>query len=236
MTSIQPLPKQRMLDYLPAIYQESDQPKQAEFLQGFLRAFERVLLGLKDKVRPYPDEEDEESYDAIEGLGEEIARLHLFFDPWETSEDFLPWLASWAALSIREDLSSHRKRKLLAHIIPLYRIRGTGKYLEEILAICVDALVSVIDMEVAAMQVGKYSTVGDDTWLGGGVPHFFRVRLMAAKLNAEQMQRQIRIAHEIIELGKPAHTFYELDIASPRMQVGVHSTVGFDTLLGAAAT
>jgi phage tail-like protein len=228
--------KQLMLDYLPAIYQETDLPGQVEFLKQFLRAFEKVMLGLKDELRPYPNDEDQESYDDIKGLGEEVARLHLFFDPWETSEDFLPWLASWAALSLREELSSQRKRKLLAHIIPLYRIRGTRKYLEEVLTLCVDVLVSVIDAEVPAMQVGTHSTVGDDTYLGGGAPHFFRVRLMAPKLNAEELERQSRMAHGVIELAKPAHTYYELDVVSPRMQVGVHSTVGFDTVLGTAAT
>src|SRR5215470_6435731 len=128
-------PKQLMLEYLPAIYQDTYPPEQAEFLRQFLRAFEKVLLGLKDGVRPYPDDQDETSYDEIEGLGEKVARLHLFFDPLETPEDFLAWLASWAALSFHPDLSSNRRRRLLSHIIPLYRIRGTKKYLEEILTL-----------------------------------------------------------------------------------------------------
>ena len=225
-------PKQVMLDYLPAIYQ-ADNDGQGDFLRQFLSAFEKVLLGLKDGMRPYPDD-DEKSDDDINGLGEVIAGLHLFFEPWETPEEFLPWLASWAALSFRGDLSSLRKRKLLADIIPLYRIRGTRKYLEEILTLSVDCVVSVIDSEVPPMQVGDHSTVGDNTYLGGGAPHFFRVRLIAHRLSDEELERQSRIAHGVIELAKPAHTYYELDISSPSMQVGVHSRVGFDTVLGAA--
>lgn len=236
MTVPHQAPKQLMLDYLPAIYQQTDGPDQSKFLEQFLKAFEKVLLGLKDGIRPVFDEEDEESTDDIEGLGEKVARLHLFFDPWETSEDFLPWLASWAALSLREDLSPYRKRKLLARIIPLYRIRGTRKYLEEVLTICVDSVVSVTDAEIPPFQVGARSTVGDDTYLDGGAPHVFRVRLMAPKLSGGELERQSRLAHGVIELAKPAHTYYELDVVSPRMQVGVRSTVGFDTVLGAAAT
>jgi len=45
---------------------------------------------------------------------------------------------------------------------------------------------------------------------------------------------QVQIAREVIELGKPAHTDYELAIVSPILQLGVHSTIGVDTLLGPA--
>ena len=44
--------------------------------------------------------------------------------------------------------------------------------------------------------------------------------------------RQIAITRALIELEKPAHTDYELDWIYPTMQIGVHSTVGVDTLLG----
>jgi phage tail-like protein len=223
-----------MLEYLPSIYQ-TETRFEGTFLKQFLAAFEKVLLGLNDRDHSFVDEDDESSYEDIVPLGEEVSRLHLFLDPRETPEEFLPWLANWAALGFREELSAPRKRKLLSHAIPLYRLRGTKKYLEEMLALCVDAVVTVSDTELPAMQIGTHSTVGDDTCLGGGVPHFFAVRLLVPRLGVDELERQKRIAHEVVQLSKPAHTDYELQDDAPRMQVGVHSSVGYDTVLGAAA-
>jgi hypothetical protein len=48
----------------------------------------------------------------------------------------------------------------------------------------------------------------------------------------EQLRRQRQVTTAIIDLEKPAHTYYELDVETPTLQIGVHSTVGVDTLLG----
>jgi hypothetical protein len=42
----------------------------------------------------------------------------------------------------------------------------------------------------------------------------------------------MNIARALIDLEKPAHTFYELVPIFPSMRIGWHSTVGVDTLLG----
>jgi phage tail-like protein len=52
--------------------------------------------------------------------------------------------------------------------------------------------------------------------------------LMAGALS---VARQSAIVQALIELEKPAHTDYELVLRYPTMQLGVHSTVGLDTLL-----
>lgn len=229
-------PKPHLAEYLPAIYQEAEASHPKTFLGQFLLAFEKVLLGLEEETAAarHAVAEDAKAGAGIEGLGEKIARLYELFDPGETPEDFLPWLASWAALSLRSDLSVTRKRKLLARIIPLYRFRGTRKYLEELLMLCVDAVVMVNDREMPEMQVGVHSTTDSDTYLGGGAPYFFKVTLLAPLMNARDVETQIQIARAMIELAKPAHTSYELDVVSPKLQLGVHSTVGEDTVLGAA--
>jgi phage tail-like protein len=226
--------KPHLMEYLPAIYQEADPSHPQTFLGEFLLAFEMVLLGLPKETteKRRGGNGDSRASAEIRGLGEEIATLHKLFDAKETPEDFLPWLAGWAALSLRSDLSSVRKRKLLANIIPLYRIRGTKKYLETLLTICVDAVSSVNDVDAPPMQVGTHSTVGSDTYIGGGPPHFFSVTLVMPKLNQQEKEQQVGIAYSVIELAKPAHTFYQLSFVSSPMQVGVHSTVGLDTVLG----
>jgi len=229
--------KPHLMEYLPAIYQEADPAHPRTFLGQFLVAFEKVLLGWKEKrgSRRGGVEEAGSEFD-VEGMGEKVARLHEIFDPSKTPEQFLPWLAGWTALSLRPDMNSERKRKLLAHIIPLYQIRGTRKYLEELLTLCVDAIVQVSDTELPALQVGRHSTVGSDTYLGGGAPYFFKVTLIAPKLDARAVEAQCHLARAVIELSKPAHTDYELVVVSHSFQMGVHSTVGVDTILGAATT
>jgi len=48
---------------------------------------------------------------------------------------------------------------------------------------------------------------------------------------ALSVARQSDIVRALIDLEKPAHTDYELELRYPTMQLGVHSTVGLDTLL-----
>jgi phage tail-like protein len=48
---------------------------------------------------------------------------------------------------------------------------------------------------------------------------------------AMSVARQSAIVQALIDLEKPAHTDYELVLRYPTMQLGVHSTVGLDTLL-----
>jgi hypothetical protein len=52
----------------------------------------------------------------------------------------------------------------------------------------------------------------------------------------DMLVKKTKALHEIIQLEKPAHTYYGLTITVPTMQVAVHSTVGSDTLLGGMIT
>jgi phage tail-like protein len=223
--------KKRLIEYLPAIYQEPESQRALDFLTNLLIPFDRLLL---EGNWAKEDAKTEAAGHKIEDspLEQKIADLHLLFDPQETPKEFLSWLGSWAALSFQPELSYAKRRKLLSQIISLYQIRGTRRYLEQILAICLNAIPSVIDAAMPMLQVGVHSTVSVDTYLSGGPPHFFKVRLLAPKLKASEIEAEVRLATSIIELGKPAHTLYELDVVSPIMQLGVHSTIGVDTILG----
>ena len=221
----------RLLDYLPAIYHELDERDRPSFLALYLRAFERLLFGGAELKA---EDAAEDPADSIpRGLEEEIAAIPSLFDPEQTPEEFLPWLADWAALSLHPDLSVERRRKLLANIIPLYRIRGTRKYIEELLALCLATYVTISDGEVPEMQIQTHSTIGVDTYIEGGAPYFFSVRLIAPKMNDHEKELQAAIANDILAFAKPAHTFYDLAVVSPRMQVGLRSTIGMNTVLGA---
>ena len=205
----------RLLEYLPAIFQENP------FIGQFLLAFEKILLGREDDV-DFPNK----------GLEKTIDELASLFDPGKTPEEFLSWLAEWTALSLRADLDVIKQRVFIEKIIQLYRWRGTKKNLQELLKLFTVGVPDINEVTSAELQIGVHSTIGEDTYLGGGPPHFFRVTVSLPRATPEVQAREMEIARSLIELEKPAHTFYELTVNYPSMQIGKHSTVGVDTILG----
>lgn len=211
------------LQDLPAIFSEDPS------LGRFLLAFEQILTGL--------EEADGEPQQGLEDI---IGRIHTYFDPkpGETPEaterapaEFLPWLASWVALTLREDWDEEEKRRFIARIVPLYRQRGTKAGLEEMLRTYTGMGVEVDEFK-QPFQVGVTSTVGLDTMIGGGPPHYFKVKLFLSSRAGRDLSRREQIARAIINQEKPAHTYYDLETVVPTMQIGVYSRVGVDTLLG----
>lgn len=176
----------RLPSYLPAIYR--DDP----FLGQYLWAFERVLLDLETQ----------------------IGSLANTFDPNAAREDFLPWLASWVAFTLRADLEPDQQRAFLAQIVPLYRRRGTKQNLQQLLHIFTGGQPIITDTDDA------------------GPAHHFTITLHLPHKASEKVLHQIAIAHALIDLEKPAHADYELDLQFLTMQIGVTSHVGVDTLLG----
>ncbi|MBV9301597.1 MAG: hypothetical protein JOY62_01135 [Acidobacteriaceae bacterium] len=210
----------QLIEHLPAIYREGipiqGQRLPSHFLGVFLRAFERVLL----------DGEEE-----FTSLDEQVDRIPLLFDPQSTPEGFLNWLAGWIALSFQAGLNPQKRRRLLARMASLYRIRGTRAYLEEVLRLQLDALPSVSDTDLPGFQIRAHSTVGDDTYLGGGPPFLFQVTLAFTHQDRAFVEQQSRLARDVIEREKPAHAWYKVTVIFPRLRVGIHSTIGVDTVL-----
>jgi phage tail-like protein len=185
-----PKTAQRLPSYLPAIYR--DDP----FLGQYLWAFEQVLLGLEAQ----------------------IGSLAAVFDPTQAPEDFLPWLSTWVAFTLRADLEPAQQQQFLARIVPLYRRRGTKQNLQDLLFIFTGGtptITEAVDAEAA---------------------HHFTITLRLPQKPPADRLRQITIAHGLIDLEKPAHTVYELKPEFPSMQIGVTSHVGIDTLLGTLDT
>jgi phage tail-like protein len=251
----------RLLEYLPAIYQDptdGDDPSEDIFLGRFLMAFQAVMLSSEggDSLEiPVVGEREDESEFArhvpgsrlkstrrvefrrveknasTRSLEDEIAGLPRYFDAESTPAEFLDWLAGWVALALRADLSPYRQRRLLANTARLYRIRGTRRCIEEVLKLYVDGLPSVTDEDSPSLQIAVHSTVGLDTYLGGGASFLFQVRLALSHKEADFVARQSQLARAVIDLERPAHTGYEFRVTFPRVQIGVHSTVGVDTVL-----
>ncbi len=205
-----------LLEYLPAIYQED------QFISQFLLAFEKLLLINDEKDR------------LCEGLEEKIDRLSDYYNPEKTPEEFLSWLSDWTAFTMRSDLNVGQQRNFLANIIQRYHWRGTKKNLEELLKIFSVGVPTVDEAASSGMQIGDQSTIGKNIYLGGGSPHYFRITIELAKVTEKLLEREFEIIRALIELEKPSHTFYDLIVNHPTMQIGVSSTAGVNTILGIA--
>lgn len=168
------------LQYLPAIF------RQDPFAGRFLLAFETILSGPGVAGQP--------------GLEETIGGLARYFDPQTTPEEFLGWLASWVALSLRADWDAQTKRDFVAEIVPLYRLRGTPAGLQRMLEIYTREAVSIEDDFDAP-------------------PHFFQVKLTLSEADSTRLRVKQEIARAIVDQEKPAHTFYALKVAVPTMRL-----------------
>lgn len=222
------------LDYLPAVYQQDATVEQPNFLGRFLLTFEQILTGLGEVNEPGLEEVLDGLIDPVSGTLR-MAGLHRYFEPGPGLADtarapteFLEWLASWVALTLRADLDEATQRKLIANAVHLYSLHGTKRGLEETLSIYTPLTVTINELNTP-FQLGVHATIGTDTILDGGAPHFFRVLLRLPTLDLEPKYKELVTA--IIELEKPAHTYYALDVDTPSLQIGIYSTVGVDTLL-----
>jgi phage tail-like protein len=214
--------------YLPALYRDDD------FWARFLTPFGKVLSTGATV-----------NGEAVPGFEATIDRVHRLFDPVETPDSFLPWLAAWVALPVREDWDEDTRRKLIQEVVPLYTLRGTRAGLEDLINLYLDAtgpsspavtIVDPVPLQVGWIStVGKEegaSTVGVDTWVGGGGPHRFTVRVDFSGVALESVEVWPRAVAHLVDREKPAHTYYDLDVLIPTICVAARSTVGVDTALG----
>lgn len=216
------------LNYLPGIYQ-ADAEKGA-LIGRYLKIFEKILSGIDDGAKAAGEN--------VEGIEQVIDRIYEFFAPETTSKDFLDWLAGWAALILREDWDETSKRRLLRKIIPLYAKRGTRSGLSEYLQIFVGPNVR-LDENLPGIVVGSTGTVGVDTFVGGLLPHFFIITIRFNTITGIAfIQDAVRATKAVVNLEKPAHTYYALRFDFPGIYVGhmpgsaTMTAVGVNTIIG----
>ncbi|MBW4423097.1 MAG: hypothetical protein KME50_01170 [Nostoc desertorum CM1-VF14] len=224
--------KSSYLKLLPAIFSED------ALLGEYLLAFEQVLTGLdKDKTESEPKQ----------GLEQIIHNISQLFDPndvesffvpdsqldtEQTTKDFLQWLSSWTALSLRADWSPKQQKDFLSQIVYFYRSRGTKNNLEKFLAIYTGLKPVINEPEDNPFQVGVTSIVGK-VQVGEGNPSYFEVDIRINRPNNdEDLQQQNLIINSLIDLQKPAHTDYKVNFIAKAMQINEQLQIGVNTFLG----
>ena len=183
------------LDYLPAALQEDP------FLGQFLLAFEAILSGVEGVSTP-------------PGFEKTLAEIHTKFSATPTPfsatqapKEFLPWLAGWVALSLRDDWDEQVKRDFIQQIVPLYQKRGTKEALTQMLKIYLQ--------KQGSRTVTEYVEIFEFD----RIPHYFQVQLRLDSQDLTEYRRKETIARAILDREKPAHTIYALQILMPTMRL-----------------
>lgn len=215
------------LDFLPSIYQQPGRDGEKQFIKGYLKVFQKILSGING------DGVLRKNGTKIEGIAETLDGIPDFFYPSNTPNDFLDWLASWMGLVLKEEWSDDKKRDTIGKIIPLYRIRGTKRGLEELVKIYYGSGVSILE-DTGGITVGLYR-VGESGRRIGGVRKYFFTVIATLDINkATEIKRRKERIKKVIDNEKPIHTRYELIVKTPMIQVGnrKRATVGENTLIG----
>lgn len=192
-------PGKRYMQYLPSAFHRGVGDRDDPFIERYLKIFERIVSGIEDGEL----EEKKGILEMLDIISDIFhPRFSFLFDETEptalpllTSDEktvfnryfrtddvddfmdkFLRWLAGWTALVLKEDWELEKKREVIAKILPIYRMRGTKKGLEEYLKIYVGRHVTIID-EADPFRVGFASCVGKNARIGGLPPYFFIVEV-----------------------------------------------------------
>jgi phage tail-like protein len=190
--------RESYIKWLPAIYQRSDATG---------RNYVRDVLWIIQHL-----------FGSIEAM---LDTIHLYFDSYETPEQFLPWLAAWSAMILEPDWPLAKKRRLIKKAMELYRLRGTVRGLKLFISLFTGFEPHLAENEwpFNGFRIGISSTVGIDTVILPPVDksHSFVV-VMPHKFKDVSSQSIIRL-HEIIEMEKPSHSTYMLKFEDPRLAV-----------------
>lgn len=245
--------------YLPAYMRQEAKGTAPDFLDRFLLPFEKALSGRPEDA-PLTDEFHGigEILDRIQDYfdpnltppqflpylarwvawelprGQDDWNRSLDKDP-ETGED-LP--GDDGKIEVLEDQHfpldrerNTRVRKMIQSIASLYRLRGTRRGLEEYLAIYSGVDNVHVREFHELMQVGVTSTVGENT-IVGNKSYYFQVEVTIQDPRRGVVQEYEKAIRSIMDQEKPAHTHYDIVIYVKGFQLGVHSTIGKDSLIG----
>lgn len=214
------------LNFLPSIYQQSGRDGEKQFIKGYLKVFQKILSGIDDGALRKNDMK-------ITGIAETLDEIPDFFYPAKTPKGFLDWLASWMGLVFKEGWSDYKKRYIIERIIPLYRLRGTKRGLEEFVKIYVGSGVRILE-DTGGVTVGLYRIGEIGRRIGGMRKYFFTVIVTLTFNRPAEIKREIERIRRVIDNERPIHTRYDLIIKTPMIRVGNKegSIVGENTLIG----
>jgi phage tail-like protein len=228
------------LRHLPQTLQDPPPGAAAPFVGEYLKIVEAMLAGRADAT----------AASAVVGVETAIDQFPEYLDPARVPVDdpgvtplgaaFLAYLASWVGLVLDQNWDLLRQRRWLQRIVSLYKRRGTAAGLTEYLHMFVGDQVQLEEPDGDFVVGGPGNVVGVSTYVGGAPAHFFRVLLNYGLLpdpfDVNEWFALLGGTRAIVDLEKPAHTYYLLDARTSGFIVARRSTVARDTLLWERST
>jgi len=221
------------LQHLPEAFRAPRPDGQPPFLADFLKIFEALLAGREDALEL-----------GVEGIEHIVERFPEVIDPVLAPLDspaaplrseFLDYLASWAALTLDQNWDLAKKREWTRRIMPLYKRRGTRDGLQDYLTTFVGDQVLIIEPDGGITLGVDNTTVGVDMFVADAPAYFFRVRITYGfppnPFDYGVWNNLIAGTRAIVNLEKPAHTYYQLDARAPGIIINERSTINVDTLI-----
>jgi phage tail-like protein len=138
-----------------------------------------------------------------------IDTLAAYFDPRLAPPELLPWLAGWVDLQLDENWPLERQRQLILWAATLYRWRGTRRGLREHLRLYAGRPPLIVENFDGA-RLGADARMGANTRIGSPLPRPHTIHVTVIADDPSQLDE--RILRQIIELEKPAHVAYTLDV------------------------
>lgn len=199
----------------------------------------------------------------VDRLPDSVAPRSVFFDPSgdeaaAEQREYLAWFSGWVNLVLSSDWTYAQQRDILARILPIYRKRGTREGLTEYLSIYagdgiaieddrppiqvgqlgssqvgVNMIIGGFPPATPSLDVGVVSEVGTNAVIDGFPPYFFIVRAAVADSGPGALTRKRKAIIAVLEMEKPAHTWYRLTVTGPTFKIGdkATATVGINTII-----
>ena len=158
-------PQSRYLDYLPALFRETD-----PYLGKLLMVFQSVL-------------------DPIEAL---VDAADLSSSPDLAPARYLPWLARWVGAPEAVEGDPPHARRTIARTAALARWNGTRRALRERLQDATGAGVLLVE-NTSGMRLGQDAALGLTTVMGRAAPHLLSVTLTPPPGQTPSLQEADRV-------------------------------------------
>ena len=160
-------------DYLPLVYKNS---QLKEFLYGFqLTMFKHTQT---------------------------IDRVEELFIPERTPKELVSWLGEWFNISFSDEIKLENRKKVLYKLTNLYNLKGTKKYLIEMVQLLTDITIEIQEREI----------VDDDLInVNKNLSFLVSIKEEAEYKNLKEHKRMHHIVKNIIETEKPIFTYAHFD-------------------------
>lgn len=201
-------PRMSFLDYLPAVYQEDNESR--DFLERFLSIFSTI-------------------HDEME---ENIDNLERYFDADTVEGEYLKWLSDWLSINSDDRWNDDSLRELLKSAPEIYKIRGTKKALEKMIAVYTGEKPIIIeyfqykeDLKNPVLSERIRKLYGDD-------PYTFTVLVKAGCVR--ETHRRIAVK-KILHEEKPAYTEARLVVLQNTIELDGYTYLGINSVFAGAS-